>query len=119
MPSAVVARCMTAQSLATTERMNMTRRITSFLAALGLGGIAVAMPLFAQETKPSPETRPSETRPSEGTMSDHRGMMNMMGRMSPEQMSQMVRMMENCNRMMEGMGNAPAGGSKEGTPTKP
>lgn len=114
MPSAVVARCIAAQSLATTERMNMTRRITSFLAALGLGGIAVAMPLFAQETKPSPETRPSE-----GTMSDHRGMMNMMGRMSPEQMSQMARMMENCNRMMEGMGNAPAGGSKEGTPTKP
>lgn len=52
-------------------------------------------------------------------MSDHRGMMNMMGRMSPEQMSQMVRMMENCNRMMEGMGKAPAGGSKEGTPAKP
>ncbi len=111
---AVLARCMTAQSLTTTERLNMTRRITSFLAALALSGIAVAMPLFAQETKPSPETRPSE-----GTMSDHRGMMNMMGRVSPEQMSQMVRMMENCNRMMESMGNAPAAGSKDGTPAKP
>lgn len=93
----------------------MTNRLTRFLAVFGaLGGIAAATPLFAQETKPS--TPPRQT---EGTMGDHRGMMNTMGEMSPDQMKQMAKMMENCNRMMESMANAPARGDKGQAPAKP
>lgn len=93
----------------------MTSRLTSFLAIFGtLGGIAAASPLFAQETKPSPQPHQAE-----GTMGDHRGMMNMMGGMNSDQMKQMTKMMENCNRMMESMANAPAGGDKGQAPTKP
>jgi len=41
-------------------------------------------------------------------MGDHGGMMNMMGQMSTDQMKQMTRMVDNCNRMMKSMSNAPA-----------
>ena len=40
---------------------------------------------------------------------DHGGMMNMMGQMTPDQMRQMTRMVDNCNRMMESMSNTPSG----------
>lgn len=93
----------------------MTSRLTRFLVVFGaLGGIAATTPLFAQETKPSPQPRQSE-----GTMGDHRGMMNMMGEMSPDQKKQMAKMMENCNRMMENMSSAPARGDKSQTPSNP
>jgi|LNAP01.1.fsa_nt_gb hypothetical protein len=93
----------------------MTRTLAAFCTAVAvLGGIAAATPLFAQETKPS--TQPRQT---ESTMGDHRGMMNMMGQMSPEQMQQMTKMMENCNRMMESMSSAPTGGDTDQKPAKP
>ena len=96
-------------------RMNMTRRLTHFFTAFAaLGSISAATPLFAQEAKPS--TPPHQT---ESTMGDHRSMMNMMGEMSPDQMKHMTKMMENCNRMMESMANAPTRGDKSQSPAKP
>jgi hypothetical protein len=93
----------------------MTRALTTLCAAVAvLGGFAAATPLFAQETKPS--TQPPK---SESTMGDHRGMMNMVGKMSPDQMQQMTKMVENCNRMMESMSSAPKGGDDNQKPAKP
>ena len=47
---------------------------------------------------------------------DQGGMMNMMGQMNPDQMRQMSRMIENCNRMMESMMTAPEKPNKEPAP---
>ena len=47
---------------------------------------------------------------------DQGGMMNMMGQMNPDQMKQMTRMVENCNRMMESMMTAPEKPNKEPAP---
>jgi len=93
----------------------MTRTLTTLCAAVAvLGGFAAATPLFAQETKPS--TQPPK---SESTMGDHRGMMNMMGKMSPDQMQQMTKMVDNRNRMMESMSNAPKAGDNDQKPARP
>ncbi|MBY0320273.1 MAG: hypothetical protein K2X72_16230 [Reyranella sp.] len=92
----------------------MTRTLTTFFAAIAVLGSVAATPLFAQETKPS--TQPFQTQ---GTMGDHHGMMNGMGQMSPDQMQQMTKMVENCNRMMESMGNASAGHDKDQKPARP
>jgi hypothetical protein len=49
-------------------------------------------------------------------MGDRGGMMNMMGQMSPDHMKQMSRMVDNCNRMMESMNNAPTGPDHQPAP---
>jgi hypothetical protein len=49
-------------------------------------------------------------------MGDHEGMMGMMGQMSPDLMKQMTRMVDNCNRMMEGATNTPAAPDEEAAP---
>jgi hypothetical protein len=49
-------------------------------------------------------------------MGDQGGMMNMMGQMSADQMKQMTRMVDNCNRMMESMSNAPTGPDHQRAP---
>jgi len=91
---------------------DMTRKLTTlFAAAAVLGGIAATTTVFAEETTPSPQ--PPHT---EGPMGGHGGMMNMMGQMSPDQMKQMTRMVDNCNRMMESISNAPTGPDKERAP---
>jgi hypothetical protein len=88
-----------------TKEEAMTRKLTTFLAAAAiLGGVATATTVFAEESRPSPQ--PPGTQ---GMMGDHGGMMNMMGQMTPDQMRQMTRMVDNCNRMMESMSNAPSG----------
>ena len=90
----------------------MTHKLTTLIAAAAvLGGIAAATTVFAEETTLSPQ--PPQT---EGTMRDHNGMMNMMGQMSPDHMTQMTRMVDNCNRMMEGMSDGPTGPDKERAP---
>ena len=52
--------------------MNSTLN-TLFTTLTFLGGVVIAMPLLSQDTRPS--TAPRQT---DGTMGDHRGMMNMM-----------------------------------------
>ena len=90
----------------------MTRNLTTlFAAAAILGGIAAATTVFAEETAPSPQ--PPHTQ---DTMGGHGGMMDMMGQMSPDQMKQMTRMVDNCNRMMESMNDAPAGSQSQRAP---
>ena len=87
----------------------MAHKLTTlFAAAAVLGGIAAATTVFAEETIPSPQT--------EGTMRDHNGMMNMMGQMSPDHMTQMTRMVDNCNRMLESMSDGPTGSDKQRAP---
>jgi Spy/CpxP family protein refolding chaperone len=82
----------------------MTRKLTTFLAAAAIvGGLATATTVFAEEGSPS-----SPPPRAQGMMGDHGGMMNMMGQMTPDQMRQMTRMVDNCNRMMESMSNAPS-----------
>ena len=92
----------------------MTRKLTRIFAATAVfGALAAATTAFAQNGTASP--------PSPGGMpmtGYQGGMMNMMAQMNPDQMKQMTRMVENCNRMMESMtttpekpGKAPAPGS--------
>ena len=91
----------------------MTRKLTMlFAAAAVLGAVAAATTVFAEETTTAPPQPPQ----TEGTMSDHNGMMNMMGQMGPDHMKQITRMVDNCNRMMESMNNAPAGPDRERAP---
>jgi hypothetical protein len=82
----------------------MTSKLTTLLAAAAmLSGLAAMPPVFAEEAHPS-----SQPPSAQGMMGgDHGGMMNMMEQMSPDHMKQMTRMVDNCNRMMEGMSNAP------------
>jgi hypothetical protein len=80
----------------------MTRKLTTLFAAAILGGFTVATTVFAEEARPS-----SQPPQAQGMMGDHGGMMNMMGQMGPDHMKQMTRMVDNCNRMMEGMSNVP------------
>jgi hypothetical protein len=84
----------------------MTHKLTMlFTAAAMLSGVAAATTAFAEDaTPPQPRT------------TGHGGMMGMMAQMSPDQTKQMTGMVENCNRMMEGMGNAPTGPDKRHTP---
>jgi hypothetical protein len=83
----------------------MTRKLTTlFAAATMVGGLVAATTVFAEQANP-----PSQPPSAQGMMGDHSGMMNMMGQMSTDQMKQMTRMVDNCNRMMESMNNAPTG----------
>jgi periplasmic protein CpxP/Spy len=91
--------------------MNMTPKLKTLFAAVAILGGLAATTVFAQETTPS--TQPPQAR---GMMSDHGGMMGMMGQMSADHMKQMTRMVDNCNRMMEGMSHAPMGPDKELAP---
>jgi periplasmic protein CpxP/Spy len=71
----------------------MTHKLTKlFAVATVFAGIAAASVVLAEEGALS-----SGRTPGQGN-----GMMNMMGRMSPDHMQQMTRMIDNCNRMMEG-----------------
>ena len=71
----------------------MTRKLTTLLAATAiLGGLTTMTTAFAEESRPS-----SPPPRAQG----------MMGQMSTDQMQQMTRMVDNCNRMMESMNNAP------------
>jgi hypothetical protein len=81
------------------------------LAAAILAGSAAVTTGFAEETNPSPQTPGAH-----GMMGDRGGMMNMMGQMSPDHMKQMSRMVDNCNRMMESMNNAPTGPDHQPAP---
>ena len=81
----------------------MTRKLTTLLAATAiLGGLTTMTTAFAEESRPS-----SPPPRAQSMIGDHGGMMGMMGQMSTDQMQQMTRMADNCNRMMEGMNNAP------------
>lgn len=78
----------------------MTRKLTTLFAATTaiLAGLGTATAMFAAEGA-SPSSSP---RPAHGTgmMGDHAGTTGMMGQMNPEQMKQMTRMADNCNRSM-------------------
>ena len=79
----------------------MTSKLTKlFAAAVVVGGLATATTVFAEGA-----ASPSQPPPTQNPMGGHSGMMNM--QMNPDQMKQMTRMVDNCNRMMESMGNAP------------
>ena len=81
----------------------MTRKLTRIFAATAVfGALAAATTAFAQGgTSPSPS-------PGAMPMADGQGgMMNMMGQMNPDQVKQMIRMVESCNRMMESMTTTP------------
>jgi Spy/CpxP family protein refolding chaperone len=87
----------------------MTRKLTMLFAAI-LAGLVTTTTVFAEENTPS-STPP---RPAHGTgmMGDHAGMMR---QISPDQMQQMTRMVDNCNHLME-MTNTPAAPDQETTP---
>ncbi len=89
----------------------MSRKHTAFFAATVLvGGFLAAQGAFAQQgtTTPhsgsAPQAQPGQGQSGQGMMGG--GMMGMMGQMDPAQMN---RMMENCNKMMEGMNRGPGG----------
>jgi hypothetical protein len=86
----------------------MTLKLTAFFAAIAILGGLAATPLFAQDNTPS-----TPTPEAHGTMGGHGGMT---GQMSPDHMKQMTRMIDNCNRMMEGTGHAPTGPDNESAP---
>lgn len=81
---------------------------TTSAAALLVTGLA-ATALFAQEPPAEPRPAPAAStaeQPAHGRM----GGMGMMNMMDGEMRAQMMRMMENCNRMMErSLEEAPAG----------
>ncbi|TXL80384.1 hypothetical protein FHP25_04960 [Vineibacter terrae] len=86
----------------------MIRRQTAlFATATLLGGLAAVTAALAQA--PAPASPPPQ---GQEMMKGHDGMM---GRMDPDHMKQMARMMENCNRMMERM-NEDKPGSPDGSP---
>jgi Spy/CpxP family protein refolding chaperone len=90
----------------------MTRKLTTLLAAAAiLGGLTAVTTGFAEESQPS-----SHPPRAQGMMGDQGGMMNMMGQMNADQMKQMTRMVDNCNRMMESMSNAPTGPDHQRAP---
>jgi hypothetical protein len=73
----------------------MTRKMTTVLAATVIAGIGTAA-VFAEDLPNSPHPPQAV-----GAMDDQGGMMKMMGQMSPDQMQQMMRMIGDCDRMME------------------
>jgi periplasmic protein CpxP/Spy len=87
----------------------MTPKLMMFFAAVAILGGLAATTVFAQEN--TPPTQPQ----AQGTTGERGGMMRM-GQMSPDHMKQMTRMVDNCNRMMEGMNHAPMGPDKEPAP---
>lgn len=87
----------------------MSRKHTAFFAAIALvGGFLAAQGAFAQQgsTTPPPGGAPQAGQGQSGQGMMGGGMMGMMGQMDPAQMN---RMMENCNKMMEGMNRDPSG----------
>jgi hypothetical protein len=94
------------------EEKDMTRKLTRIFATTAVfGALATATTAFAQGGMPSPQS--PGTMPMAGGQG---GMMDMMGQMNPDQMKQMTRMVENCNRMMESMMTAPEKPNKEPAP---
>ena len=90
----------------------MTRKLTRIFAATAVfGALATATTAFAQNG-----TSPSSSPRAMSMTNDQGGMMNMMGQMNPDQMKQMTRMVENCNRMMESMMTAPEKPNRELAP---
>ncbi|MCO6416175.1 hypothetical protein JYK14_08340 [Siccirubricoccus sp. KC 17139] len=88
----------------TTKRIPMAAAAALLATALG-ATVALAQGNQAQTPQaPAPQQAPA---PDQGMMGrgGMMGMMNMMGQMDPAQMN---RMMENCNRMMEGMQRSPS-----------
>jgi hypothetical protein len=86
----------------------MTSKLkTLFAAAAIIGGLTATTALYAQEAQP-----PSQPPRTQGMMGDHAGMMNMMGQMSPDHMTQMTAMIDKCNHMMESMSKSPTGSDK-------
>jgi hypothetical protein len=75
-----------------------TTRISIAAAAALLATTLGTTMVFAQSDQPAPPPRPSQGMTGKGDM-DHGGMMDM---------SQMNRMMANCNRMMESMKGSPS-----------
>jgi hypothetical protein len=74
----------------------MTRKLTKlFTATAILAGLGTGIAALADEATPS-----YQPRQGCGMMRDHGGMMQQMG---PDQMKQMTRMVQNCNRLMESM----------------
>ena len=90
----------------------MIRKPTTLLTAGAiLIGLAAGTTAFAQNGAPS--SPPAQTQ---GMTGDHGGMMGMMGQTTSDQMKQMARMVENCNRMMESTATAPNQPGKEQAP---
>ena len=86
----------------------MTSKLTALFAAAAIvGSLVTVTTVFAQDAQP-----PSQPPGTQRMMSDHPGMMNMMGQMSPDHMKQMTAMMENCNRMMESKNKSPTASDK-------
>ena len=91
----------------------MTRKLkTLFVAAAALGGGASAA--FAEGNTSSVQSPPA----MRGAMGDHDSLMHMMGMMSPDHMTRMSRMIDNCNRMMESAGNSPTGPGRTTCPAR-
>ncbi len=86
----------------------MTRKPTALFAAAILGSLVTTTAVFAEENTPSSPP----PRAAQDMTGDHGGMTNMMGQMSPDQMKQMTRMADSCNRMMESMSGTPTGPDK-------
>ena len=91
----------------------MTRKLTTLFATTAiLAGLGTATAVFAEGNNPSPQPPQHGT----GMMGEHAGRMSMMGQMSPDQMKQMARMVDNCNHMMENMTTPPTAPDKNATP---
>jgi periplasmic protein CpxP/Spy len=82
--------------------------ILTFNAAFTAGILALGASTFAQSEPATPV--PGHEAPQSGPNMHHPGMMGGMNRM--DSMTRMSRMMENCNRMMEGMRQPPSGAPK-------
>ena len=82
----------------------MTRKLTKILATAAILGGLTTTAVFAEEK--APPSQPPAMHHGTGMTGDHGGMM---GQMSPDQMEQMSRMVNNCNRMMESMGGPSTG----------
>ena len=83
----------------------MARRLTTiFTATAILAGLGTATAAVARDNPPSSPSPPVvETTGQDGMMGQHGGGMMDNGMMGTDQMGQMTRMAENCNRMMESM----------------
>jgi hypothetical protein len=98
----------------------MTKSFTSYLgaavvanylgAAVVAGALAIGLSAYAQDQQNAPAQGAAPRDSHHGMMQGDgmgqggMGMMKMMGQMDP---AEMKRMMENCNKMMEGMQSPP------------
>ncbi len=87
-------------------RINNIRGITAVAALLGSLALA-SVTAYAQTSAPA---APAEKQ-GDGTMNGNGGMM-----MNPETQQKMTRMMDNCNRMMESMGQNTNGTTAPASP---